>query len=184
MKKRENAAWFYVALGSLAVSVLSFLLPVLTYVTPEGEHWSFSLPNLIFYDARLTSVFLDYHGPVIVFLTERSAVVLGVLALAALVVALVGLITLRAQRPNTRQFVLTIIGLVLILLPSLVLIVCVAVFGKYYAGTIGFGVAPILAPVSLLICIGAVMRRKNRVAEEMRREMEANGLIWQAGDLK
>ena len=96
MKKRENAAWFYVALGSLAVSVLSFLLPVLTYVTPEGEHWSFSLPNLIFYDARLTSVFLDYHGPVIVFLTERSAVVLGVLALAALVVALVGLITLRA----------------------------------------------------------------------------------------
>ena len=184
MKKRENSTWFDVAVGSLVVSLLSFLLPVLTYVTPEGERWSLSLPGLITNTEAMRAISMDYHGPVLIHFTSASAAPLGVLALLALACALIGLITLRAQRPNTWQFVITLVGLVLILVPSVVLLVMVLLYGKYYAGTIGFGIAPIVAPLTLLVCIGAVIRRKNRVAEELRRELEAKGMIWQAGDLR
>lgn len=45
------------------------------------------------------------------------------------------------------------------------------------------GISLIITPIAMVICMLAVMRRKNVVAEQARREAEAAGLIWKAGDL-
>ena len=90
---------------------------------------------------------------------------------------------MRAQYPNTKNFVLTIVGLIGVLIPSVTAIVCVVALGQYYPGGLSLGIAPVISPIAIMVSIGAVVRRKNKVAEELQKEVEEKGLIWKAGDL-
>ena len=178
-KVTEKKTWFLVAMGSLLISIVSLLLPVITY-----NGYGFNILALIGGDRRFESLVLNsYRGPVLWDLTGFSVSILAILAVAALVCAFVGLFTLRAQRPNTRNFILTIVGLIGVAVPSITVIFSVLALGRYYPGGLGIGIAPIISPIAIGICIYTVIRRKNKVAEEIRKEVEKKGLIWEAGDL-
>lgn len=82
-----------------------------------------------------------------------------------------------------KEFLFTIIGLLGILLPSITACVCILGFGQYYSGRLSLGITPIISPIAVLISIGSVVRRKKKVAEELRKEAEEKGLIQRAGDL-
>lgn len=175
--------WFYVAIGCVAISLLSMFLPIITY--REGSlYFNFNVIDLVVGNNNFNYYVLEkYQGPVVWKITSEITSSLAIVAVAALVCAIVGLITLRVQRPNTKQFIITFVGLVGISIPSIIIIVIVLMYGQYYAGTLSFGAAPIVSPIALIISMGAVIRRKNKVAEELRKEVEEKGLIWKAGDL-
>ena len=121
-----------------------------------------------------------YHGPMEIDITGRMVTVMAVLAVLGLVLAIVGLVTLRAQRPRTWNFIITIIGLVIIMIPSVIAMVVVFGFGQYYADKISLGIAPIL------LCIAVVVRRKRKLSKEMRKlhkEVEGRQLVRKAGEL-
>lgn len=180
----EQKNFFYIAWGCLGCSFLSMLFPVISYKNPEGKKFSYSILKLIFNSSNFEkNVLVKYKGPVVWDITGNITVVLVLVFIIAYLCAIIGLVTLRAQHPNTWQFVLTIVGLVGVAFPSLVLIICVAGYGKYFKGFISFGIAPIITIISMIACIFAVIRRKNKVAEELRRELEAKGLIRKAGNL-
>lgn len=178
-KAKEKKVWFYVAIGCVVISLLSMFLPIL-----YSYGVSFNIIDLLKGDIFFEEYVIEaYTGPVIWNITSGTVVLLSVIALAALVCAIVGLVTLQAQRPNTKNFVLTFIGLIGILIPSITIIISVLCLQQYYPGGLKLGIAPIISPIAIMISISAVIRRKNKVAEEMRREVEEKGLIWKAGDL-
>lgn len=183
----NKKTWFNIAIGYVCFSIISLFLPIITYIPADfyiDTKIKFSIVDLIGGSEVVDYLLTDqYYGPVIFRITGTTVAILAVIVILSVICAVVGLITLRAQRPNTWQFVLTIIGLVGTALPSLILIVCVIGFGQYYPGTIGIGIAPIITPIAMILCIAVVIRRKNRVAEELRKEMEQQGMIYRAGDL-
>ena len=184
-KRTERKGWFYLAVGCLIVSLISLFLPIIRY-TDSIIDYQFNIIDLVKGNSSFEFLVLEeYTGPVLWKITDFTVSVLAVIAVVSLFLAVAGLITLRAQRPNTKQFVLTIIGLIGVSIPSVTVIICVLSFGHYYSdgGFLSLGIAPIISPIALLISIGAVIRRKNKVEEEMRKEAEEKGLIWKAGDL-
>jgi len=179
----EKKKWFYVALGGLIASILLLFTSIISYEM-SGSVYRFNIIDLIFVSDSFRDVILQqYQGPLVLDVPAATVSVLAVIAVGSMICSVTGLITLRAQRPNTRQFILTIIGLVGVSIPSLVVIVCVAFFGEYYTGTLRCGIAPIITPIVMVISILAVIRRRNKVLEQMRAEMEAKGMIRQAGDM-
>ena len=71
----------------------------------------------------------------------------------------------------------------LVTVPSVVFIVCVIGYGKYFPGTLSIGPASIITIISMIVCIMAVIRRKNKVAEELKKELEAKGFIHKGRSL-
>lgn len=182
-KITTKVGWFYLALGSIVVSLLSLFLPIFRYGKGNST-MSFNIIDLIDGNEYFNYYIIErYSGPVIWDITSNIVSILAVVAVAALLCAVVGLITLRAQRPNKKNFVLTIVGLIGILIPSFTVIICVLGFGKYYQDKLSLGIAPFISPIAILISIGVVIRRKNKVAEEVKKEVEEKNLIWKAGDL-
>lgn len=181
MKKKvsENMTWFYVALVGIGISLLSLFQPVLMYARV-----GFNIVDLIKGDDLFNQyVLANYWGPVYWYITPTTITILALLAIVALACAIIGLLTLRTQRPNKKNFVLTIIGLVGIMIPSLTAIVCVVVLGDYFDGNLRLGLAPIISPIAIIVSIAAVIRRKNKAAEALRKEVEKKGLIWEAKEL-
>ena len=184
-KITNRVGWFYLALGCVIVSIVSLFLPIFKWSKGSNSPaLSFNIIDLIRQDADFNKYVLNnYTGPIVWNISSGMVVILSLVMIAALVCAVVGLVTLRVQRPNTANFVLTIIGLIGIMIPSVTAIICVAVFGKYFNGDLSIGIAPILSPIAILICIGAVIRRKNKAAEELQAEVLQKGLMRSGGDL-
>ena len=179
----ERNKWFSVAMGSLGVSILSLFTSIISYTAPNGRITHYNLINLLSGTDFLDNVLWYYTGPVFWKMEGPTVSILAFGAVAAMVCALVGLITLRKQRPNTWQFVLTLVGLVGTAFPSFLVILAVMLSDNYFPGDIACGISPIITPVAMVICILAVIRRRNKVLEQLRREVEAKGLVFQAGDL-
>lgn len=188
MKKKsaERPVWFWIALGCVLVSILSLFLPIFRYGSGRNEV-TFNIVDLVSENEEFVEKILrGYHGPMEIDITGRMVTVMAVLAVLGLVLAIVGLVTLRAQRPRTWNFIITIIGLVVIMIPSVIAMVVVFGFGQYYADKISLGIAPILAPIALLLCIAVVVRRKRKLSKEMRKlhkEVEGRQLVRKAGEL-
>lgn len=179
----DKKKWFYVAIGYLIISILSLFTSIITYTSPAGRTTSYSLTDLLQGSEFRDDVLSQYTGPVLWKMGGSTVNLLAVLAVAAVVCALVGLLTLRAQYPNTWQFVLTLTGLVGTAIPSFLVILAVILSKNCFLGSISCGLAPLVTPVAMAVCIRAVIRRRNKVLEELRAEAEARGLIRQAGDL-
>lgn len=185
-KVTDKGVWFYVALACVIVSILALFLPIFKYGSGKNVK-SFNIVDLISGNEDfVNSILRGYHGPFEVDITGGMVTVMAVVVVISLVLAIIGLITLRVQRPNTINFVITIIGLIGIMVPSILALVVVVGLGKYYPQPIAIGIAPIIAPIAIIICIIVVIRRKTKLTAEQKRlqmEVEEKGLIQKAGDL-
>ena len=179
----EKKNWFYIAIGCIVVSILSLFTSVVAYTTGSGSHFSYSIIDLIRNDEFTDQVLWDYYGPILWNISGPTVTILSIIAILGIICAVVGLITLRAQRPNTWQFRLTVAGLIATAFPSLLIILGVLVLGRNFGGTLSCGIAPILTPVAMAISVYVVIRRKNTVQEQLQKELEAKGLIQRGGDL-
>lgn len=179
----EKKKWLYVALACVAASILSLFTSIITYISPAGKVTHYNLINLLFETGFRDNVLSQYTGPVLWAMDGATVSILAFVAVAAVVCALVGLFTLRKQRPNTWQFILTLVGLIGTAFPSFLVILAVLISEKYFRGYLVCGISPIITPIAMAICIFVVVRRRNKVLEQLRKEMEAKGLVFQAGDL-
>ncbi len=186
MKKKT---WFYVAISCVAISILSLFTSIVSYTTYVGIYGggirktSYSIIDLIFKTEFRKEVLAQYTGPVLWKMGGATVSILAIVAVGAILCAIIGLITLRKQRPNRWNFVMTFIGVIGTTFPSFLVILAVVLSKNYFVGTVSCGLSPIITPIAMVICMFAVLRRKNAVAEQARREAEAAGLIWKAGDL-
>ena len=179
----EKKKWFYLALFCLAVSIASLFSSIITYTAPNGVVTHYNLTSLLLETGFRDDVLSRYTGPVLWEMGGPTVSLLAALAVAAVFCALVGLFTLRKQRPNTWQFLLTLVGLIGTAFPSFLVLLAVVLSKNYFPGDISCGISPIITPIAMAVCIFVVIRRRNRVLEQLRREMEAKGLVFQAGDL-
>ena len=66
---------------------------------------------------------------------------------------------------------------------SFLIILGVILSADYFPGTLSCGLSPIITPIAMAVCIRVVIRRRNKVLEQLSAEMQAQGLIQPAGDL-
>ena len=179
----EKKKWFYVALSCVVISLGSLFTSIITYRFPNGRVEHYNLIDLLLSTEFRDQVLDQYTGPVLWAMDGATVSILAMIAVAAVLCALIGLVTLRKQRPNTWQFILTLTGLVGTAFPSFLVLLGVVLSDNYFRGDLSCGISPIITPIAMVICICAVVRRRNKVLEQLRREMEAKGLVFQAGDL-
>lgn len=177
----DKKTWFYVAIMGLIVSIGSLFTSIITYVSISGEVYQYSIIDLLQGDDFSDMVLSQYTGKVLWQMTGSVITGLVILMIASLLCAIIALFTLRAQYPNKWQFMLAIISLIGVAFPSFLVILAVILSGNFFNGTISCGVAPIVSPIAIVICIIAVVRRKNKVDKDLKERTK--GLIWQAGDL-
>ena len=185
-RKTNKQGWFYVAMGCLAVSIIALFLPIFQYGS-GSRAMTFNIVDLIGGNEDFNKyVLTQYKGPVLWDITGGMAAALAILAVASLLCAVIGLITLRAQHPNKKNFIITMIGFVGILIPSVTAMVVAFGLGKYYPKGFSIGIAPIIAPIAILVCIVVVIRRKSaatREMEKLQKELKEKGLFQAGGEL-
>lgn len=179
-KVKDKKVWLYVATAALIISILSSFMTILSYRTSSGEVYKYNLTALLEGNDFTQKVLAGYNGTVYWKIDGFWVSFLTVISAAALICAIVGLVTLRQQRPNVKQFWLTIIGLAGTSIPALLVLIAVPMFQDGFPGTLNYGIYPVIAPIATLVSVLAVYRRKNKVQEELRRELEARGKIWKA----
>ena len=179
----DKKKWFYVALACVAVSIASLFSSIITYTSTTGRVTHYNLTDLLLETGFRDDVLSQYTGPVLWAMDGPTVSILAFVAVAAVACALVGLFTLRKQRPNIWQFILTLLGLIGTAFPSFLVILAVVLSKNYFRGEISCGISPVITPIAMVVCIFVVVRRRNKVLEQLRREMEAKGLVYQAGDL-
>ena len=179
-KTKEKKAWLIIAAGALVISVASLFFPIISYRTSDGMVYHYNLFGLLEGYDFTYNVLAGYTGPVYWRINEIWVTLLTVISAASLICAIIGLVTLRQQRPNIKQFWLTIIGLIGTCLPAFLVLIAVPLYKDGFTGTMSYGLYPIIAPIATLISVLAVYRRKNKVQEELQKELEAQGKIWKA----
>lgn len=179
----ENTKWFYVAISCVGISVLSLFTSIISYTAIDGAVYHYSILGLLQGNKFSDTVLTQYYGPVLWNMVGSTITVLSLIFIASLICAVVGLMTLRAQKPNKLNFRLTIVGLLGTSFPSFLVILAVILSGNYFNGSIMCGISPIITPVAMAFCIRVVIRRRNKVMEQLQAEIKEKGLIWSAGDL-
>lgn len=178
----QKKRWFYAAVISLAVSIASAFTTVLSYVTPEGDYYTFNIIDLLKGKDFTRIVLIWYEGTVYWEIDTFWVSVFSIISILSLVLAIAGLVTLRQQRPNTWQFSMTIAALIGTALPALLILAAVLIFGENFPGILRCGIYPIISPIATLISVLAVHRKRNIVLEERRKELESKGKLWSADE--
>lgn len=178
----QKKKWFYAAVISLIVSIASAFTTVLSYISLEGDYYTFNIINLLSGEDFTRKVLIWYEGTVYWKIDSFWVTVFSLISVLSLALAITGLITLRQQRPNTWQFSMTITALIGTALPALLILSAVLIFGKNFPGTLRCGIYPIVSPIATLISVLAVRRKKNIVLEERRKEMQKKGKLWSASE--
>ena len=180
---KKDIRWLLPALTCVVVSVASLLLPILTYLYPNGRSISFNVLSFVKPSHELTSILDKYSGPYGMDISESLQTVLAALAVIAILAAFAGVITMSRQRPNTWQFILALVGIIGTAIPALLVIVAAPISQRYLPGTFRFGVYPIITPIAMIVCLIMVVQRRRKTLKEKRAVERAGGLIYRAGDL-
>lgn len=175
--------WFYIAILCILISIFSLFTSIITYTANNGEISEYSIIELLEGEKFSDTVLMEYTGKVVWDINGSTVTVLVIIAIVSLLCAVTALVTLRAQYPNRWQFVLAIMGLIGISIPSILVIIAVFLLKNYFRGTIKCGLSPVITPIAMIICIVAVLRRRNKVLKDLQAKMRAKGLIKQAEDL-
>ena len=184
MKKKEGSKLTAIAYSGLVISILSAFTTIVGYTNSSGTHRSFSLVDLLSDAEGFGSfVFDEYMGKAYAQYQPWQIFALIALGTAAIACAFVGLKRLSKQTDNRTSFVLTIIGLVGTMAPSVIIFICIVSLKGNYMGTISCGIYPVMSPVAMVICIFAVTRMRRRNIEYRKKLKEAEGLIFKGGDL-
>lgn len=183
MKKKENKL-VTVAYSGLVIAILSAFTTIVEYTNSFGVHRTFSLIDFLT-DAQGFGefVFNEYMGKAYWVYNSAQLFALIALGAAAVVCALVGLSRLSKQTDNKLSFVLTILGLVGTMAPSLFIFVCIVALKDSYLGTISCGIYPVVSPIAMVVCIIAATQMHRKNVEYRRKLKEADGLIYRGGDL-
>lgn len=184
MEKRKLNKWVIISYACLLVSIVSTFTTVVAYTNAGGIRKTFSIIDFISSDEFDSFVLYEYTGTVVCNINApviRGVVVIGVLALLC---AAIGIATLSKQRKNLWPFVLTLIGLIGTMIPSIMIFVAVILSKHHFTGSMSCGIYPVATPVAMIVCIITATEMHRRNQEYIKRLEDAKGLIFRGGDLK
>ena len=185
---KRKSLWLYISLGAIALSILSLFLPVFSYrAYGSAETVGYNLPRLLNVSRLLDEVFFDYIGETFHNLSDGAVVALvvlfAVIGVAAIVLALVGLISMSKQKESAWPFRLALIGLIGTAIPSVALLVLFLVSASDFLGEMYLGAYIIITPLAMILACVTVVSRHRLTREEARLQQEAAAFIRPAGDL-
>lgn len=183
MKKIKVNTLVIVAYLCLLVSILSLFTTIIGYRNGDGEYRSFSVLDFIFTGEFDQFVTVEYMGTIYMELDGMLITCLAALGIIALSCAVVGIAILSKQGKNTWPFVMTLIGLVGTMVPSILIIIFVTILNKNYLGTLSCGIYPVITPIAMIISMLAATQMHRRNREYVKRLRAARGLISPGGDL-
>lgn len=183
MKKLKTSTLVTVAYLCLTVSILSLFTTIIGYTNGAGEYKSFSILDLIFSEEFEEFVTWEYTGTIYIAVNGTLLLSIVVLGIIALVCALIGIGTLSKQKKNIWPFVMTLIGLIGTMVPSILILVFVTVLNKNYLGTLSCGIYPVITPIAMIISMLAATQMHRRNREYIKRLKAAEGLISRGGNL-
>lgn len=180
MKKN---GWLALSLACLTVSVLSLFTTVVAYTDIHGIVTTYNVIDLLGYKDFAEQVMFHYTGTLFLSVQDSMVIVITAIGVAAILLALVGVVTMSLQRRNRWPFVLALLGIVGTAIPSLTILGATLLSRDYFNGTISGGIYPIVTPIAMVVCLITVTRKRKRTLEELLAAERAEGLIRRAGDL-
>ncbi|MBR6762486.1 MAG: hypothetical protein IKM13_01900 [Clostridia bacterium] len=180
---KKNILWLLPVLACIVASVASVFLPVLTYVYPNGQKVSFNVFSFVEQSEDLLDILASYNGPFEMYIDKVWLTILAFLAVLAIILAFIGVITMSLQKPNTWQFVMALVGIIGTAIPAIIVIIAAPVSQRYLPGTFSFGVYPIITPIAMILCMITVTKKHKKTQAEIRAAEKAKGLIRPGGDL-
>ena len=184
MKKLKEDKLVALAYSSLVVAILSAFSTIVSYTNKNGVSRTFDLLDFL-YEAKEFGAFVlrEYKGTIYVQYQPFQLFLLIGLGAAAVACAFVGLLRLSKQTDNRLSFVLTLLGLLGTMAPSLTIFICIVALKDQYIGNITCGVYPVVSPLAMVVCIVAATRMRRRNLDARKKLEAAEGLIFRGGDL-
>ncbi len=170
-------------LTCIVASVASVFLPVLTYIYPNGQKVSFNVFSFVEQSEDLLDILASYNGPFEMYIDKVWLTILAFLAVLAIILAFIGVITMSLQRPNTWQFVMALVCIIGTAIPAIIVIILAPASQRYLPGTFIFGVYPIITPIAMILSLITVTKKHKKTQAEIRAAEKAKGLIRPGGDL-
>lgn len=184
MRKIKENKLVAIAYSGLIIAILSAFTTIVGYTNVAGVHKTFSLIDFLVDAKELGSfVFHEFTGESLVNYHPWQLFVLIALGTVAIVFAFAGLLKLSKQTDNKTSYILTMIGLLITMAPSVVLFIEFTLLKDRYLGTVSCGIYPIVSPIAMIICIAAATKMRRRNIEYRKKLKEAEGLIFRGGDL-
>lgn len=186
MNRKKN--WMYISLGAIALSLLSLLLPIISYRSAEtGVLTNYNAISMFKNSELIITVFHEYNGDFLYDMTFRelstAIIILSLIGIAAIIMAFIGIRSMAKQYESAWPFRLAIGGLIGTALPSITLLILFLLSQNQFAGKMSLGVYIIVTPVAMILACCTVVNRHRLTQEEAYLQKEARAYIYPAGDL-
>lgn len=187
----KNKNWMFISIGALILSLLSLLLPIVSYTAGDGKDkgvcYHFNIFQLLDGETFVDGVLREYRGSYILEMSAATAnmliLILCAIGMAAIVLSFVGLRSMSKQYESSWPFALTMAGIILTAIPAIVILIVVLMSGDQFPGEMQPGTYMYITPIAMVIsCITVTMRHK-LTREELRIQNAARAYIRPAGDL-
>lgn len=184
MEKFKEKFKLYIALIWIAASICSLFVSIVYYQPPESsEKTVYALQDMLDGDRFSREVLSQYTAPVRLNVGNWALVLLCVLAVAAILSALIGIVIMTKQRPVLWPFVMTLIGVIGTAIPAIAVFTAVCLSGSLFRGTITPGFYPIVTPIAMIFCLIIILSERKRIKRAAALVKSSGGLIRPAGDL-
>lgn len=187
----KNKNWMLISIGSLLLSIVSLLFPIIYYTAGQGadvgKRYAFNIISLIDNHKFIQCVFSEYRGYVLIAISESLGMLLicllCVVGIAAIVLSVVGLKSMSKQYESAWPFRLTMAGIICTVVPSLAILIAVLMSGNGFLGIIQVGPYVYITPIAMVISCVTVIKRHKLSREELQIQKVAGEYIRPAGDL-
>lgn len=181
----KRIGWMVLSFLCLIASIASLFLSVITYTVGRQEY-SYNLLDLIRYEDFADEVLADYTGTFFMKWDgseERVLLMIAGIGITAIILAVIGIITMQVQRRNTFSFILALLGLIGTLIPACAILLAVLMSQDYFVGSISGGLYPVVTPIAMICCIITATWKYRRSREERKAMRTAGQLMHKSGDL-
>ncbi len=186
----NKKGWLYLSVGAILASVVTLVLPVISYLDPSGVYQAynvFGLLGLSNVEPLSTFVFADYEGTFLKGVSFEAitamAAALCLLGVLAIVAALTGIFSMSKQYESEKPYRRARFGLVGTAIPALTLLVLYLFSFSQFPGVMWLGPYVFVTPVAMLLALRAVTARHRLSKEEAEARKIASAYIRPAGDL-
>jgi len=173
----KSNIWYFEALTCILLSFLFLFFPILSF---NGSNYYLS--DTLFGMQFAEDVLTRYRGNVIWDIGAVTTSILTVLFIVCYIAAISGIMLMRKQVPSRFRFCVTIIGMLGIIFPSVLVIVCTVFLRKNFDGFIRCGISPIAIPFVMILCVCIVSAEYKKQRQTIQRLIQ-NGLFHTDMDL-
>lgn len=188
MYNKKNKSWIYLSIGGICLSVLSLLLPIVTYQSGinNREVVSFNIFGLL--NGGLAHYILHEFTGTVLFVVSNTTgdlitALVSFVGVGAILLSFWGIRSMSKQYESVWPFRLTIIGLIGTMIPSFILLILFFASKGYLRGTVSLGAYVFITPIAMITSCVAVVKRHYLTRQELSLQKEAASYIFPAGDL-